>query len=134
MKFRKVVFALLIMLSLITTSLSVDARNFDSKSIKIDKSKGDIYVVNGEYKRFEQIKKTYGKDFDYPGAIDYDDGQVKGTLHAICIDYDNFYVNGTVEVTYRGEVTWYEGYPKDGAFSAEDLKALKGYYLVFINS
>ena len=82
----------------------------------------------------EQIKKTYGKDFDYPSAIDYDDGQVKGTLHAICIDYDNFYVNGTVEVTYRGEVTWYEGYPKDGAFSTEDLKALKGYYLVFINS
>lgn len=58
MKFRKVVFALLIILSLITTSLKIDAREFDSKSIKIDKSKGDIYVVNGEYKRFEQIKKT----------------------------------------------------------------------------
>ncbi len=134
MKFRRIAFALLLMLSLITTSLSVDARNFDSKSLKTDTSKGDIYVVNGKYKRFEQIKKAYGKDFEYPRSIDYDDGQVEGTLYAIGINYDNYYVNGTVEVTYRGEVTWYKGYPKDGAFSTEDLKALKGYYLVFINS
>lgn len=134
MKFRRIVFALLIMLSLITTSLSVDARKFDSEYIKKDTSKGDIYVVNGKYKRFEQIKKAYGKDFEYPRSIDYDDGQVEGTLYAIGINYDNYYSEGTVEVTYRGEVTWYKGYPKDGAFSVEDLKALKGYYIVFINS
>lgn len=134
MKFRRIALALLIMISLITTSLNVNAREFDSKSIRKDTSNGDIYVVNGTYKRFEQIKKTYGKDFDYPKTYFYDDGHVKGTLYVIDVNYANYYLTGTIEVTYRGEVTCYNGCPGDGNFSIEDIIALKGYYINIINS
>lgn len=134
MKFRRIALALLIMLSLITTSLSVDARSFDSKSIRKDTSHGDIYIVNGTYKRFEQIKITYGKDFDYPKTYFYDDGHVKGILSVIDVNYANYYTAGTIEVTYRGEVTCYNGCPGDGNFSIEDIIAMKGYYINIINS